>query len=71
MQSPFVSSQCTEDSSRDVKSPSSTANLFWMLVLANALIGLGSSTLQPLGVSYIDDYTEKHTTPIYIGKKLV
>uniref|UniRef100_A0A7N8WLE0 Solute carrier organic anion transporter family member n=1 Tax=Mastacembelus armatus TaxID=205130 RepID=A0A7N8WLE0_9TELE len=40
----------------------------WIYVfLGNVLRGIGETPVQPLGISYIDDYTQSENTALYIG----
>lgn len=41
----------------------------WVYVfLGNALRGIGESPLMPLGISYIDDFSQSENAALYIGK---
>lgn len=40
----------------------------WMYVLlGNVLRGIGETPVQPLGISYIDDYAQSENAALYIG----
>ncbi|XP_047242350.1 solute carrier organic anion transporter family member 1C1-like isoform X1 [Girardinichthys multiradiatus] len=42
--------------------------LMWMFVLlGNVLRGIGETPVQPLGISYIDDFAESENAALYIG----
>lgn len=40
------------------------------MFLGNVLRGIGETPVQPLGISYIDDYTQSENTALYIGNEL-
>lgn len=41
----------------------------WIYVfLGNVLRGIGETPVQPLGISYIDDYAQSENAAFYIGK---
>lgn len=41
----------------------------WIYVLlGNLLRGIGETPIQPLGITYIDDYTIEENAALYIGK---
>jgi len=41
----------------------------WIYVLlGNVLRGIGETPVQPLGISYIDDYAQSENAALYIGK---
>lgn len=41
----------------------------WMYVLmGNILRGVGETPVQPLGISYIDDYAQSENSALFIGK---
>ncbi|OCT87963.1 hypothetical protein XELAEV_18016592mg [Xenopus laevis] len=43
-------------------------NSMWVyILLGNLLRGVGEAPIQPLGISYIDDYTSEDNTAFYIG----
>lgn len=40
----------------------------WIYVfLGNVLRGIGETPVQPLGISYIDDYAQTENAALYIG----
>lgn len=40
----------------------------WIYVfLGNVLRGIGETPVQPLGISYIDDYAQSENAALYIG----
>ncbi|KAK2842458.1 hypothetical protein Q5P01_012658 [Channa striata] len=52
--------------SRECERESSVS--MWIYVfLGNVLRGIGETPVQPLGISYIDDYTQSENTALYIG----
>lgn len=41
----------------------------WIYVLmGNILRGVGETPVQPLGISYIDDYAQSENSALFIGK---
>lgn len=43
----------------------------WIYVfLGNVLRGIGETPVQPLGISYIDDYAQSENAAFYIGNVL-
>lgn len=41
----------------------------WIYVLlGNILRGVGETPVQPLGISYIDDFTQSENSALFIGK---
>ncbi|XP_063785475.1 solute carrier organic anion transporter family member 1A2-like isoform X2 [Pseudophryne corroboree] len=56
---PEFSEECTAGSSE---------SLMWIFVLAgNILQGIGETPIEPLGLSYIDDFAKVENSPFYIG----
>uniref|UniRef100_A0AAQ6IF13 Solute carrier organic anion transporter family member n=1 Tax=Anabas testudineus TaxID=64144 RepID=A0AAQ6IF13_ANATE len=45
----------------------SSVSLWIYVFLGNVLRGIGETPVQPLGISYIDDYTQSENTALYIG----
>ncbi|XP_018425818.1 PREDICTED: solute carrier organic anion transporter family member 1A2-like [Nanorana parkeri] len=46
----------------------SSESLMWMFVLVgNILQGIGETPIEPLGVSYLDDFAKVENSPFYIG----
>lgn len=44
----------------------------WIYVLmGNILRGVGETPVQPLGISYIDDYAQSENSALFIGKDIV
>lgn len=42
----------------------------WIYVLlGNVLRGIGETPVQPLGISYIDDFATEENAALYVGKK--
>ncbi|KAM9854608.1 solute carrier organic anion transporter family member 1C1-like [Aulostomus maculatus] len=52
--------------SRDCERESSASMWFYVL-LGNVLRGIGETPVQPLGISYIDDYSQSDNAAFYIG----
>lgn len=50
--------------------PESSVSLWIYVFLGNVLRGIGETPVQPLGISYIDDYTLSENTALYIGNAL-
>ncbi|XP_036003790.1 solute carrier organic anion transporter family member 1C1 isoform X2 [Fundulus heteroclitus] len=56
--SPLLSKGCEKESSISM----------WMYVLlGNVLRGIGETPVQPLGISYLDDYAQSENAALYIG----
>ncbi len=56
----FLTAGCERDSSVSM----------WIYVfLGNVLRGIGETPVQPLGISYIDDYAQSENAALYIGKE--
>lgn len=54
----FLTVGCEQDSSVSM----------WIYVfLGNVLRGIGETPVQPLGISYIDDYAQSENAALYIG----
>ncbi|XP_077197278.1 solute carrier organic anion transporter family member 2B1 isoform X2 [Paroedura picta] len=53
--------QCTPQ-----KASESQVALF-LLLLGQALLGIGAVPIQPFGISYIDDFASKSNSPLYVG----
>ncbi|XP_067358206.1 solute carrier organic anion transporter family member 1C1-like isoform X2 [Channa argus] len=45
----------------------SSVSMWIYVFLGNVLRGIGETPVQPLGISYIDDYTQPENTALYIG----
>lgn len=45
-----------------------TNTMYLLLIVAQVLLGIGATPVQPLGVSYIDDHVKKKDSSLYIGK---
>lgn len=44
----------------------------WIYVLlGNVLRGIGETPVQPLGISYIDDFATEENAALYVGKKYI
>ena len=41
--------------------------LYLFILLGLVICGIGSTPVQPLGFSYIDDHAPKHNAAVYIG----
>lgn len=44
------------------------SNMWLCVLLGNLLRGVGEAPIQPLGISYIDDYAREDNAAFYIGK---
>lgn len=43
----------------------------WIYVLlGNVLRGIGETPVQPLGISYIDDFASEENAALYVGKEI-
>ncbi|MBN3325235.1 SO3A1 protein, partial [Atractosteus spatula] len=45
----------------------STNTLYLLVVIAQVLVGIGASSVQPLGVSYMDDHVKRKDSSLYLG----
>lgn len=45
----------------------SSVSMWTYLFLGNVLRGIGETPVQPLGISYIDDYAQSENAALYIG----
>lgn len=44
----------------------------WIYVLlGNVLRGIGETPVQPLGISYIDDFATEENAALYVGTELI
>ncbi|KAI1893580.1 hypothetical protein AGOR_G00125190 [Albula goreensis] len=41
--------------------------VFSIMLLGQLLLGIGGVPIQPFGISYIDDYASKNSSPLYLG----
>ena len=48
-------------------SGASAANLYFLFLVAQALGSIGSSPLQTVASSYIQDNSDEHTLPVYLA----
>uniref|UniRef100_A0A3Q2ZM20 Solute carrier organic anion transporter family member n=1 Tax=Kryptolebias marmoratus TaxID=37003 RepID=A0A3Q2ZM20_KRYMA len=48
-------------------SQESSVSLWMYVLLGNVLRGIGETPVQPLGISYIDDYAQSENAALYIG----
>lgn len=46
----------------------SSVSMWIYVFLGNVLRGIGETPVQPLGISYIDDYAQSENAALYIGK---
>ncbi|XP_047009434.1 solute carrier organic anion transporter family member 3A1 isoform X2 [Ictalurus punctatus] len=64
---------CSNMSRRDVddgglcSNKANTNMMYLLLIVAQVLLGIGATPVQPLGVSYIDDHVQKKDSSLYIG----
>lgn len=40
------------------------------MLLGNVLRGIGETPVQPLGISYIDDFASEENAALYVGKEI-
>lgn len=45
----------------------SSVSMWFYVFLGNVLRGIGETPVQPLGISYIDDYAQSENAAFYIG----
>lgn len=45
----------------------SSVSMWVYVFLGNVLRGIGESPVQPLGISYIDDYAQPENAAFYVG----
>lgn len=41
------------------------------MLLGNVLRGIGETPVQPLGISYIDDFATEENAALYVGKEII
>ncbi|XP_041126787.1 solute carrier organic anion transporter family member 3A1-like [Polyodon spathula] len=56
-----------EDEMESCMETQSTNMMYVLLVIAQVLIGVGAASVQPLGVSYMDDHVKKKDSSLYLG----
>ncbi|KAK6492775.1 solute carrier organic anion transporter family member 3A1-like [Huso huso] len=56
-----------EDEMESCMETQSSNMMYVLLVIAQVLIGVGASSVQPLGVSYMDDHVKKKDSSLYLG----
>lgn len=47
----------------------SNLSMWIYVLLGNVLRGIGETPVQPLGISYIDDFATEENAALYVGKK--
>ena len=47
-----------------------TSNMFLMMVVGMVMVGIGGAAISPLGVSYMDDHSNRHDAAIYVGMQI-
>ena len=47
----------------------SNLSMWIYVLLGNVLRGIGETPVQPLGISYIDDFASEENAALYVGKK--
>uniref|UniRef100_A0A3Q2ZK19 Solute carrier organic anion transporter family member n=1 Tax=Kryptolebias marmoratus TaxID=37003 RepID=A0A3Q2ZK19_KRYMA len=62
-----VNSSSSNNNDRLSLLPSSSVSLWMYVLLGNVLRGIGETPVQPLGISYIDDYAQSENAALYIG----
>uniref|UniRef100_A0A8C6VRB5 Solute carrier organic anion transporter family member n=1 Tax=Nothobranchius furzeri TaxID=105023 RepID=A0A8C6VRB5_NOTFU len=70
---PIISSESSKPGDRTSMLPStgcvqeSSISMWIYVLLGNILRGIGETPVQPLGISYIDDYAQSENAALYIG----
>lgn len=64
----FTSKNVSSHSSSGCESDSNLSMWIYVL-LGNVLRGIGETPVQPLGISYIDDFATEENAALYVGKK--
>lgn len=49
----------------------SNLSMWIYVLLGNVLRGIGETPVQPLGISYIDDFATEENAALYVGKKVM
>jgi len=44
-----------------------TSSMFMLMVVGMVMVGIGGAAISPLGVSYMDDHSNRHDAAIYVG----
>lgn len=52
----------------EINQSSANNAVFPILLMGQLLLGIGGVPIQPFGISYIDDYSNKKNSPFYLGK---
>ncbi|XP_075705005.1 solute carrier organic anion transporter family member 1A2-like isoform X1 [Rhinoderma darwinii] len=61
-------SQLSDSGIPEVCQAGSSESLMWIFVLiGNILQGIGETPIEPLGLSYVDDFAKDENSPFYIG----
>lgn len=47
----------------------SNLSMWIYVLLGNVLRGIGETPVQPLGISYIDDFATEENAALYVGKE--
>ncbi|KAK9955696.1 hypothetical protein ABG768_015555 [Culter alburnus] len=56
-----------EESNQKCNQNKTGSGVYPIFLLGQLLLGIGGVPIQPFGISYIDDYAEKRSSPFYLG----
>ncbi|CAM4670465.1 hypothetical protein PO909_008352 [Leuciscus waleckii] len=56
-----------EESNQECYTNKTDTVVYPIFLLGQLLLGIGGVPIQPFGISYIDDYAEKRSSPFYLG----
>lgn len=56
-----------EESDQKCNQNKTGTRVYPIFLLGQLLLGIGGVPIQPFGISYIDDYAKKRSSPFYLG----